>query len=182
MVRVITFFLIWSSKIKIFPCVQHIEQACALLRKDINAGDKYEGVAVLDFLWGYLLQKKLADAKGDLEVVKGDDTMTQYFDGKLPEKFPTGWADVDRVLAPWNLKNEHWVALDINFAEWTLDVYDCDTSHVADRHMPGLLKAVTHLFPILMNGHPELRVKWVGKVPEPLVYKRVKGISQNKQS
>ena len=154
--------------------MQHIDEACGILRKEVASESKYAGVAVVDPYFGVLLQRQTG--------MPVDEELEYYFSGMLPERCPKPWASVDRVLAPWNLKDNHWVAVEIDLAEWTVRVYDPDTRLTPERHLPGLLKPITHTLPPLMDGHQELHAKHAGKLPQPFKYNRVKGIPQNKQS
>ena len=59
----------------------------------------FASVAVLDNFFQVLLERQTG-------LVVADE-LKLYMDGVLPERFPKPWASVDRILLPWNLKNEH---------------------------------------------------------------------------
>ena len=74
------------------------------------------------------------------------------------------------------------MALEINFAEWTVLVFDPDINFIRERQLTQLLKLVTHVLPTMFAVHQEMHAKHKANVARPLTLTRVKGIPQNKQS
>ena len=61
-----------------------------------------------------------------------------------------------------------------------MKLYDCDVHCVIDAELPPLLMHVTHLLPIIMDAHAELKVKYASKLPGPFRIIRDKRVPQNK--
>ncbi|XP_019100816.1 PREDICTED: uncharacterized protein LOC109132842 [Camelina sativa] len=59
---------------------------------------------------------------------KWDSMILAYANGDLPSHGKTGkkWAlDFDKVYAPVNVNNDHWISVCINFGLRTVEVFDC---------------------------------------------------------
>ena len=61
-----------------------------------------------------------------------------------------------------------------------MKLYDCDVQCVRDSQLPPLLMHVTHLLPIIMDAHAELKVKYASKLPGPFRIIRDKRVPQTK--
>ncbi|EFH39789.1 hypothetical protein ARALYDRAFT_917032 [Arabidopsis lyrata subsp. lyrata] len=63
---------------------------------------------------------------------KWDSRLLSYVYGENPSHGMTckRWAmDVDRIYAPVNINNSHWISICINFALRTIEVFDCNAGH-----------------------------------------------------
>ena len=163
--------------------MQHMEQACYLLRKGVTerAGDIAGRVVVVDTYFGRYLQTEWGKYKSDADSYQADEKLLAYFDGRSPATIGRAWEGAELILLPLNVDSVHWIAVAIDLVGWQVRVYDSDVYIVRDRHLPAHLSCITHLIPVLMNAHPALMATYVDKLPKPFALSREKRIPQNKQ-
>ena len=124
---------------------QHLEAGLVHMRKRVSEDpSRFEGIVVMDPIFH---QKYLPECSSSYEESSHVEQFTaSYFLGLYPSDYPKSWEYAKKVYTPFNINNEHWVALEIDFAEMVINAYDFNHYIVSSEKLVEYLSAELRLF------------------------------------
>lgn len=154
--------------------MQDVDEVLCRIRLDLNDHpDENHKSAILDTQFKQHLQEL------NLEGGQLPQNLEKYFDGRLPEHHGKKWEDVDFLYIPAHVGGNHWVAVEINLAQWKVTVYDCNEKTNSSRALREELSAFYKDLPKMMGMYENLAKKYPQKNPVPFTFGRAEGLAQN---
>ena len=121
-------------------------------------------VVVLDTYWARHLVSQVN--LGDVGFTEeGEETLRNYMKGILPTEFPKKWNDAKKIYTPFHLagiEKEHWIALEIDLSEWSINVYDCNKKLYSDKEIHDALDPIHQGVPRLLTNYKPLATNLPG--------------------
>lgn len=139
--------------------------------------EKYSDIVILDCFWSARFSVKFYEKFKEGKVSFGN-TIFKYLDGLLPKCCGKSWRGAKIIYSPFNIRNEHWVALRIDLAEGTVNVYDCNIPFTCDAELHTLLEPICNLLPALFRESGQF-AHLGGVIESAFKVDRVRGIPQD---
>ncbi|CAL2246838.1 unnamed protein product [Prunus armeniaca] len=89
-----------------------------------------------------------------------------FVDGTWQHRYAQAWTKVRKVYVPYNVRQCHWVAVEIHFVRHTVTVYDSYTAFTSNAMLGSYMEPITHtLAQVLyeMRFYEKLEVEAVKK-------------------
>lgn len=140
-------------------------------------GDKYSDIVIMDWVWAAKFSESFFQ-KFKLGKVSFGKTFLQYLDGLLPKFCGKSWLAAKTVYTPFNIKNTHWVALEIDLVEGKVNVCDSSIYLYGDEDLQTTLEPLCTMLPALLkeSGH----FSHLGQILEsPFKVDRFRDLPQN---
>ena len=105
----------------------------------------FEGIIVMDPIFH---QKYLPDCSSSYEESSPVEQFTaSYFLGLYPSDYPKSWESAKKVYTPFNIDNQHWVAVEILLGEMVINVYDFNHYIVSAEKIVDYLRPMAEWLP-----------------------------------
>ena len=129
---------------------QHLEAGLVHMRKRVSEDpSSFEGIVVMDPIFH---QKYLPECTSSYEETTPVENFTaSYFLGLYPSDYPKSWESAKLVYTPFNIDNEHWIALEINLAEKVINAYDFNHYIVSAEKLVDHLRGMAEWLPIHLD-------------------------------
>lgn len=138
-------------------------------------------VAILDTWFQRNLDKEMNRWLSDKPSYVAEKGKMRYLRGELPTSYGKDWKDVDRIYIPFNFKDKHWVALEIQLSKWCVTVYDPDVNLFKLSQVHRFLAELTYILPVMIAQYEPLAKIYEHRRGNPLNVTRVATLERNKR-
>ena len=156
---------------------QHVEEAMFGIR---NRQKKFANVIdqrsiILDEVFNQMVQINY-----QISPENPDDELMRYAYGASPPDWGTPWKGAKKLYLPFNVADNHWVAVCVNLEERHLKVFDCSVGATTKANMDKAMKPICKMIPVMLRQSGQFEhIRDHLNAPWP--YQRPKEVPQNKR-